>query len=198
MLSTSDARENEVREYARSFYSNVQELMIDEKLANKEHDFPGFNTGAKAKYLLVCAEVNENKTDYNGVNVYLSVSYSKPPAGAILFNEPDWLEDTTTDDDKVVLPTPSTLANTYGTYTEFATALRKMLLGSERTGWYYAVVDDKYRVVSAYFVEGEGSNYAALKGGKTFESDYILNGNFAGAWPEELCKMDKVVFQLLD
>lgn len=195
MLSTADARKNEVREYARSFYSNVQELMIDEKLAKKEYDFPGFYTGAKAKYLLVCAEVNEDKTDYNGVNVYLSIALSKPPAGStIMFNEPDWLKDTTTDDDKVVLQTPSTVANTYGNYTEFATALRKLLLGNERTGWYYAVVDDKYRVVSAYFIEGDGSKFTEVRG-KTI-TNYTLDGNYAGVWPEEL--MGKKVFELPD
>lgn len=193
MLSTADARKNEVREYARSFYSNVQELMIDEKLA--KNPFPDGGTGS-AKYLLVAAHVQENNSKgYNGVEVYLSYATAAAPANDFVkFNEPDLLVDTTDDDDKVVLQTPSTLANTYGTYTEFATALRKLLLTNERSGWYYAVVDSKYRVVSAYFIEGDDSKFTEVRG-KTI-TDYALNGNYAGVWPEEL--MGKKVFELPD
>ena len=198
MLSTSDARKNEVREYARSFYSNVQELMIDEKLAGNK--LPDGGTGT-AKYALVCAEVHENNSDgYNGVKVYMSFATATPTAGkSIMFNAPDPLADETDDDDKVVIS-----SGVYKGYAEFATSLRKLLLTSERTGWYYAVVDNKFRVVSAYFVEGENSDFAALKAGggekgaNSFSSDYILIGNYAGAWPQELCEKDKVVFQMPD
>ena len=200
MLSTTDARQNEVREYARSFYSNVQELMIDEKLAGNR--LPDNNIGT-AKYMLVAAKVDGDKSDYSGVQIYLSYATATPVAGnSIMFNAPDLLEDTTDDDDKVVLP--SSQVNTYGSYAEFATSLRKLLLGNERSGWYYAVVDSKFRVISAYFVEGADSTYTALKegasvkGAKAFTSPYILNGSYAGAWPEELSEKDKVVFQLPD
>ena len=192
MISTTDARKTEVKEYARSFYSNVQELMIDEKLAN--NPFPDGGTGT-AKYLLICAEVNENNGDgYNGVKVHMSFAAAKPTAGnAVMFNNPDLLVDETDDDDKVVIS-----SGYYKGYAEFATSLRKMLLTSERTGWYYAIVDSKYRVVSAYFVEGAESEFNALKGGKTFTDDYVIDNNYAGVWPAELAAKGKVVFSLPD
>lgn len=182
MLSTTDARKNEVREYARSFYSNVQELMIDEKLAG--NDLPG-------TFTLVCVQVDENNSTYNGVKIWMSCA-SDPSAFAANLQE---LVDTTDDDDKVVLsPTTTTI---YDTYAEFATSLRKLLLTNERTGWYYAVVDKKYRVVSTYFVEGKDSDFAAVNG-KAFTADYVIGDNYAGAWPEELCENGKTVFQLPD
>ena len=180
MLTTADARKNEVREYARSFYSNVQELMMDEKLA--KNDLPG-------TYTLVCVQVKENNTEgYNGVKVWMSCA-SDP---LDFKNNLTELVDTTDDDDKVVLSPTTT---TYDAYAEFATSLRRLLLTNERSGWYYAVVDNKYRVVSAYFVEGEGSDLNAVDG-KTFSDDYSLIGEYAGAWPEELSSKDKAMFQL--
>lgn len=181
MFSTADARKDEVREYARSFYSNVQELMIDEKLAG--NDLPG-------TYTLICAEVNENETTYNGVKIWMSCA-SDPSAFAGNLQE---LEDTTDDDDKVVLsPTTTTI---YDTYAEFATSLRRLLLSNERTGWYYAVVDDKYRVVCTYFVEGTGSDFSAVEG-ETFSADNILIEQYAGAWPEELSAKDMLIFDVV-
>ena len=193
MLSTTDARKNEVREYARSFYSNVQELMVDEKIAN--NPLPEVVDGT-AKYFLICAEVDENVTDYSGVKIYMSNATLKPIGNnPIMFNSPDLLADETNDDDKVVIS-----SGMYKNYAEFATSLRKLLLGNERTGWYYAVVDTNYRVVSAYFVEGADSDFDAVKGGKTFSSDNVVNAGgtdqYAGAWPEELSERGKVVFQL--
>ena len=190
MLSTADARKNEVREYARSFYSNVQELMIDEKLAGNL--LPPCNpSGVVTKYALICAEVDENKTDYDGVKIYLSYAVAKPTTGDFVkFITPVLLDDQTTGDDKMDLK-----PGNYPNYAEFGAALRKLLLGNERTGWYYAVVDDKYRVVSAYFVEGSESDFDAVYGGKTI-TDYALNSHYAGVWPEEL--MGKKVFELPD
>lgn len=187
MLSTADARKNEVREYARSFYSNVQELMIDEKLA--KNPLPCGDSG----YVLVCAQVNENQTTYNGVKVWMSIASDPSAFGANL----EELVDTTEDDDKVVLSTTTTTI--YDSYAEFATSLRRLLLGNERTGWYYAVVDSKYRVVSTYFVEGEDSDYGAVNG-ESFDSLNLLPVDgvnvYAGAWPEELADSGVHMFTL--
>lgn len=184
LLTTADARKNEVREYARSFYSNVQELMIDEKLA--KNPLPG---GDPTKYVLVCVSVDEDVTDYSGVKIFMSYGTDTSNFTGHL----EELVDTTTDDDKVVLAAGST----YEKYAEFANSLRKLLLSNERTGWYYALVDDKYRVVSAYFVSGEGSDYGTVST-MSFTSDYILNDDYAGAWPEELCDSGKAMFVLPD
>lgn len=177
MLSTTDARKNEVREYARSFYSNVQELMIDEKLA--KNDLPG-------TYTLVCAQVDRDVTDYSGVTVWMSFA-SDPSAFASNLDE---MKDTDPTIDNIQLA-----AGTYKPFEEFVNSLRKLLLGNERTGWYYAIVDEKYRVVSAYFVEGKDSDFAAVNG-KTFTSDYMIDDNYAGAWPEEMSSSGKIVFDL--
>ena len=189
-FSTADARKNEVTDYARSFYSNVQELMIDEKLA--KNPLPG---GDPTKYVLVAVSVDEDVTDHSGVKIFMSYGADTSNFTGHL----DELEDTTdiTVDDKMVLAAGST----YEKYAEFATSLRKLLLGNERTGWYYAIVDQHYRVVSAYFVEGEGSNYNAVSS-LSFDGDYILKvggtGEYAGAWPEELCSNGKGMFVLPD
>lgn len=181
LFSTVDARKDEVKDYARSFYSNVQELMVDEKIAH--NPLPG-------TYTLVCVQVDEDNADgFNGVKIWMSCASTPSDFSANLTE----LVDTTTNDDKVVLsPSVTTI---YDTYAEFATSLRKLLLTSERTGWYYAVVDDKYRVVSAYFVEGEGSDYAAVKG-QSFTSDNALDSSYAGAWPVELAESGTQMFEL--
>ncbi|MCH5199823.1 MAG: type II secretion system protein [Oscillospiraceae bacterium] len=189
MLSTTDARKNEVREYARSFYSNVQELMVDEKLANTE---------LKGDYTLVCAHVNRNKTDYTGVQLYMSYSDS---ISTLTATTPTWLEDVDDTDDKVEL------ANThaYKAYEEFATSLRKMLISNERSGVYFAVIDSKYRVVSTYFVEAKtdgevfDSVFADARS-KLFSAECVLgdggDARYAGAWPEELAQSGKNTFIL--
>lgn len=183
MLSTADARKNEVREYARSFYSNVQELMIDEKLAKTP--LPCGNSG----YVLVCAKVDRDDTTYNGVKVWMSYA-SDPSAFESNLTE---LVDTTDDDDKVVL-SPTTVTS-YDAFAEFATSLRRLLLGNERTGWYYAIVDSKYRVVSTYFVEGEDSDFSTMKNA-AFDSVNVIGETYAGAWPEELAEKDKLMFSI--
>ena len=191
IFSTIDARKDEVREYARSFYSNVQELMIDEKLA--KNPLPG---GSTTKYVLVAAKVDENKASYNDVLIYMS--YTANTSSPLSFTPPIHLEDSDPSDNKVTIASASTAAADYKAYEEFATSLRKLLLDNERTGWYYAVVDDKYRVVSAYFVSGESSDYEAIKSAE-FSSDKMVSlkkDEYAGAWPEELSDKGTKMFAL--
>ena len=178
MLSTTDARKNEVREYARAFYSNVQELMIDEKLA--KNPLPCGDSG----YVLVCAQVDENDSTYDGVKVWMSFA-SDPSAFTGNLQE---LADTDSTKDGVQLA-----GGTYQPFEEFVNSLRKLLLGNERTGWYYAIVDSKYRVVSTYFVEGAGSDFNTVKNA-AFDSENIIGETYAGAWPEELAEKDKPMF----
>ena len=193
LLSTTDARRNEVREYARSFYSNVQELMTDEKLAHTP--LPG-DDPKKTQYVLVCAHVYENKTDYSGVQLYMSCGSD---INALTAAAPTWLEDTDDTDDKVQLEA----ASPYKAYEEFATSLRKMLISNERSGVYFAIVDSKYRVVSTYFVEAKTADeifdtiFADAKS-KTFSAECTLGKDsdtrYAGAWPEELAQNGKKLF----
>ena len=178
-FSTADARKSEAVDYARSFYSNVQELMIDEKLAKNE--LPG-------EYTLVCAYVNKRMNDYSSIKIYMSYS------GGVAFPTPKLLEDTTPYDDKVVLDN----MDDYKAYEELATSLRRLLLGNERTGAYIAVVDSKYRVESAYFVNALNDSedfetiFAAVNGSK-FSENCVVNDRFAGAWPEEMASRGVVL-----
>ena len=180
MLSTSDARQNEVKEYARSFYSNVQELMIDEKLA--KNPLPCGDSG----YVLICAEVDRDDTTYDGVKVWMS--FASDPSG--FSGNLQEMEDTDLTKDGVQLA-----SGTYSPFEEFVNSLRRLLLGNERTGWYYAVVDSKYRVVSTYFVEGADSDYEAVKNA-SFDSVNVIGDQYAGAWPEALADSGTQMFTI--
>ena len=187
LLSTTDARRNEVREYARSFYSNVQELMVDEKLAD---------TTLMGKYTLICAQVNENKTDYSGIQLYMSYSDN---IDTLTATTPTLLADTNNSDDMVQLAAGSP----FKAYEEFASSLRKLLIGNERSGVYFAVVDDKYRVVSTYFVEAKTADelfdsiFTDARS-NTFSAECTLGKDsdtrYTGAWPEDLAQTGKKLF----
>lgn len=184
-FSTADARKNEVRDYARSFYSNVQELMIDEKLANKK-DMP-------VEYTLVCAYVNETQTDYNGVQIYMNQA-----DGLTSLTDSDKLtklEDTDLNDGyKVTLDKDSD----YKAYEEFASSLRKLLLNNKRTGVYIAIVDKKYRVVCTYFVSAMNNDekFVDIFPGENdkFTEGCVMNNRYTGAWPEKLAASGMSMF----
>ena len=189
ILSTTDARRNEVREYARSFYSNVQELMMDEKLSGTP--LPGAD---KTGFVLVCAQVYENKSTYNDVEIYMSYGAA---LSELTSATPTYLKDTdpTDAENKVNLEDSSE----YKAYEEFATALRKLLLDNERSGVYFAIVDNKYRVVSTYFVEAltadEGfDDIFDDARNLQFTDECTLDKRYAGAWPDELAEKDKKLF----
>lgn len=178
LFSISDGRKDEAREYARAFYSNVQELMMDEKLA--KNPLPGAD---KKDNVLVCVEVDGNGTSYNDVLIYMSHSsdFSFPAPAQLVDADPS------DKDNKVSLADGSE----YKAYEEFATSLRKLQFGNERSGYYFAVVDYKYRVVCAYFVNAADADtslisvYSTIKGG-AFSDDGILDNRYAGAYPQEL------------
>lgn len=180
ILSTADARENEAKEYARSFYSNVQELMIDEKLAKTTEGTP-----LEGQYLLVCAHVTKNDTAYEDIEIYMS--YASAPTGFSTLTE---LSGTTN-------------ADPYEDFGEFVTSLRRMLLGNDRDGYFYAVVDKKYRVVSAYFTyagtDSETVDIAfGLVNDEEFTDDCRVGSNnlLTGAYPDSLCVKGSKMFQL--
>lgn len=184
-FSTADARKNEVTDYARSFYSNVQELMIDEKLAH--NDLPG-------KYTLVGVKVDGNHATYESVEIYMGFSDDDPP----VFSEPTPLEDTS-DDNKVVLDESSP----YKAYEEFATSLRRLLLANERSGVYFAIVDEKHRVVSTYFVsalndDGDLITIFNAVNGSSFDEKCLIDKRFTGSWPEDCAASGEKMFKLPD
>lgn len=194
-FSTADARKDEVREYARSFYSNVQELMIDERLAQTL--LPGDTKDTKTtKYILVCAEVDGDDPSYDGIQLYMAHGVDVSTMSA-----PWLLSYTTNEKGKSALPEK----DTYKAYEEFGNSLRKLLLGNERSGYYFAIVDDKYRVVCTYFVSALNSDtdfasaYSEIKNG-TFNSAYLIGDKgkerYTGAWPESLSDKGALMFAL--
>lgn len=185
-FSTSDARKNEVTDYARSFYSNVQELMIDEKLAH--NNMPG------KSFTLVCAYVNETKTTREDVKVHMAYTDSDFNAGDVVsFEHMEELNDSTFKSDS---------SSPYKNYGEFVTSLRKLLLNNERTGIYFAIVDNKHRVVSTYFVSALNNDekfediFPKEVENASFTEECVVNSRYTGAWPEDRAAKDEKMFEL--
>lgn len=178
-LSTQSSFEQEARENARAFYSNVQELMIDEKLngtvLNSGTDEPDKKN---TKYTLVYAEVKRpSDTTIAVTDVY------------ILFGD---------DISFVRTNVPSKVDETTNTkFQEFANSLNKLLRSSDNAGFYYAIVDDKYRVIYTYYARN--ADLADMKNAANFSSDYQVtdtdgNPQFVGAYPFTMHDKDDVVF----
>ena len=184
IISVGDSRKTEAREYARAFYSNVQELMMDEKLA--KNPLPGGDT---TNYVLVCAEVDGNGTSYSDVLIYMTYSAD------FSFTNPVLLQDSDPNDaeNKLTLPPKEefTEYDTYHPYEEFATSLRRLQFGNDKSGYCFAVVDHKYRVVCAYFVNAlnDDTDFASVFSainGKQFTDEAIIDNRIVGAYPEAL------------
>lgn len=163
-LSNQQSLEQETRENARAFYSNVQGLMVEEKLRGTV-----LNSGSateNSKYTLIYAEVTlpNTATAQTDVSVIFGDDIS-----AIKSGTPANVNDEDNPIEKLQ---------------EFAGSLNMLLRASDKAGYYYAVVDDKYRVVYTYY--SQYVDFDALKVA-TFERDYVVkaNGeeNFLGAYP---------------
>ena len=161
LFSTSSSYEMDARERARVFYSNVQEAMVDENIAETELPDPdGTN--------VICAQVyaaNTSKNKNSVAAVYVSMgSFSSGTLDLI-------------SDDK------------YPQFKEFANTLSKLLSDADKDGCYYAVVDSKYRVVYTYFVASLDAN-TGMKN-KDFIREAQINDNkgvasYVGSYPYEL------------
>lgn len=175
-LSTQSSFEQEARENARAFYSNVQELMIDEKLNGTV--LTGGSETTNRKYTLVYAEVKRpSDTTIAVTDVY------------VLFGD---------DISFVRTNVPSKVDETTNTkFQEFANSLNKLLRSSDNAGFYYAIVDDKYRVIYTYYARN--ADLADMKNAANFSSDYQVtdtdgNPQFVGAYPFSMHDKDDVVF----
>lgn len=185
IFSTADARKDEAKDYARSFYSNVQELMTDERVS--KNTFFNATGGTGAKYLLVCAEVDERVTTTDGVKVSLAVANNEPAAGSpVAFSAPSSVDGNAS----------------YAAFDEFAGSLQKLLAGGSKSGYYFAVVDSKFRVVSTYFANtlpDDTDLNSVWDGGlnnASFTAFYIIGERIVGAWPESLCDKGVQMFAM--
>lgn len=163
-LSNQQSLEQEVRENARAFYSNVQGLMVDEKL--RETVLNSGSATENSKYTLIYAEVtlSDTATAQTDVSVVFGADIT-----AIKSGTPAKINDEDHPIEKLQ---------------EFAGSLNKLLSASNNEGYYYAVVDDKYRVVYTYY--SRKVDLDSLKAA-TFVSDYLVKANgeeyFLGAYP---------------
>lgn len=206
LFSIDDSNVQAAKEKARAFYSNVQELIIDEKLAGTE--LPGKNNG-EISILYVKLEIPSDSTVCDA-DIYML----KKPAGTAVsateiigspiaecrsvsdIDDSDnrYSAKKNSSDTNPLLATPQTW-NDKNQWKEFAFSLYKMLRITEidsnyldsnkQTAYFYAEIDDKYRVVTAYYSMGDASKTVGQEFVKEARvgSDQILTG----AYPFDKC-----------
>lgn len=159
LLTTSSAREREAKEKARAFYSNVQELMMDEKVSG---------TALGGNYTLIYVTVSPQP----GTDATPSIKVYKSNAANIADFRP------------AVAPTEITTGDDLE---EFSNSLKKLLSSNDQDidVYYYAVVDNKYRSVVTYYSQGKFEDIA----GQSFTSECrVGSGNIlTGAYPYYQC-----------
>lgn len=159
LLTTSSAREREAKEKARAFYSNVQELMMDEKVSG---------TTLGGNYTLIYVTVSPQP----GTDATPSIKVYKSNAANIADFRP------------AVAPTEITTGDDLE---EFSNSLKKLLSSNDQDidVYYYAVVDNKYRSVVTYYSQGKFEDIA----GQSFTSECrVGSGNIlTGAYPYYQC-----------
>lgn len=184
-LSIASEKEREYKEKARSFYSNVQELIIDEKLAKTPLD------GA---YTLVYVELkNQNSTTACEAKIYMSSStainsFTAADATAATNLIGDFKGLDLENEDEV------DYTDDDGKFNEFAYSLYKILRLSdlENDVYCYAIIDDKYRVDSAYYSMYSISSII----GQQFKADARVSNDqyLTGAYPYNKCGKWNTVF----
>lgn len=159
LLTTSSAREREAKEKARAFYSNVQELMMDEKVSG---------TTLGGDYTLIYVTVSPQP----GTDATPSIKVYKSNAANIADFRP------------AVAPAEITAGDDLE---EFSNSLKKLLSSNDQDidVYYYAVVDNKYRSVVTYYSQGKFEDIA----GQSFTSECrVGSGNIlTGAYPYYQC-----------
>lgn len=174
LMSTNSARERESRENARAFYSNVQELMVDEKL---------HKTALGGDYTMIYAEVDPQP----GVSTVPDVKVYKINATQIVDFNTMTVNTNVGSADEI----------TSGDLKEFSDSLKKLLSANDQdfSVYYYAVVDNKYRVVRSYYSLDTYSEIA----GKSFVGDCRVTSAsgdqvWTGSYPYTESVTGKTVF----
>ncbi len=143
LLTSSSAYESDARDRAQAFYSNVQEAMTEEKVKDDDGEM-----GSKQ---IVWAEVKgANTTENTGSD------------GSILSTATV----TVHIGDLGSKPSEAT-----GDWAEFASTVSKLLSTTDISGNFYAVVDKKYRVESAFFARSPLADYDKVIEAKNYSSD---------------------------
>lgn len=203
MFNTNDAIIRAAKEKARAFYSNVQELMVDEKLAGNK--LPGENAG-DINIIYVKLEIPSDSTVCDA-DIYM-LKKTAGVTGTNILSSPIAKCRTNTDinDSENVFhaQTGSNDWNKNNEWKEFAYSLYKILRISDidgnyadsgkQTAYFYAEVDNKYRVVTAYYSLGDVEKAV----GKSFDRECYVKPDsgdliLTGAYPYDKCASGKTM-----
>lgn len=203
MFNTNDAIIRAAKEKARAFYSNVQELMVDEKLAGTK--LPGENAG-DINIIYVKLEIPSDSTVCDA-DIYM-LKKTAGVTGTNILSSPIAKCRTNTDinDSENVFhaQTGSNDWNKNNEWKEFAYSLYKILRISDidgnyadsgkQTAYFYAEVDNKYRVVTAYYSLGDVEKAV----GKSFDRECYVKPDsgdliLTGAYPYDKCASGKTM-----
>jgi len=197
LFRTEDSHVQAAKEKARAFYSNVQELMIDEKLAGTK--LPGAGTG-NSNIVYVKLEIPSDSTVCDA-DIYLLEKAASINSANIIAE----CRSAADIDDSENIYHVQTGWNENKEWNEFAFSLYKILRITEidknyvdsdkQTAYFYAEVDSKYRVVTAYYSMGDASKAVGqefVEEGRV-GSDKILTG----AYPFDKCTVTSPKQKLL-
>ncbi len=154
LLSTRKANEDAFRDRAKSFYSNVQELMLDEKASG---------TPLPASSTLVYVTVYQNG---NPALVQLGDASGSAVPTLLTANDTD-------------LPA----------WKEFSSQLKKLEKYNDSNIYYYAIIDNKYRVVKTFCSIGSINEIW----GHTFGETNVIDTAIVAGYPSEYSAKDRKV-----
>lgn len=197
IFSTSSSYEKEARENARAFYSNVQQIMVDEKFKETVLNEKSINNDATAtkdndKYTLIYAVVNADASNIDDrITVYVAFQ-----------NADTEIEDTSpgfrikTFGDVSSFHKIDTTDTSTDKLKEFGNSLKKLLSSNNDSCYYYAVIDNKYRVASTCY--SRYADYSSLNGNTFSKDERVTDGSeeyIVGAYPYFLCSQNEHLFR---
>lgn len=181
-FSVTESYQKEARELAKSFYSNVQQVLIEEKFKNTSSDI------SDNKYTLIYVEVKNSTTDIDDkITIYMAF------ADGTKVSELPWGQGFKAtfgdfDSDFQMINTFDSTDNFY----ELGNTLKKLLAFNNEDCFYYALVDNKYRVCGTYF--SRSADYSVLSG-KNFSGDERIGEYIVSSYPYSLSSQWQEIFR---
>ena len=172
-INPAGQKYEEARQYAKSFYYSAQESITDLKLdvdrgiVDKSSAAVTVDVPSGQKRLLAL--------HVSAGGALLSLQYAD---GA--------------DSNGLRSATLTTVASTDTNWSGVYTSLEKVVSACEKDSWYFAVIDDHYRVESTFWTE---KAYSELQSASfAFTGDSVVSGSIVGAYPVEACASGKKMF----
>lgn len=173
-MSATSSYQQEARESAKSFYSNVQQALIEEKFKGTRLS-DDENAAANAKYTLIYAVVDDSYAD----KIAIYMSYQEDDTQV----EENWPGFRVKTFGSLASDFTEITADPTNKFYELGNTLKKLLAANNENCFYYAVIDSKYRVTSTYF--SRSADYSVLNGG-SFSKDERIGEYIVGAYPYNL------------